>query len=72
MTETVCAGNSRERKVFTSASNRLEVRLVTGSEQSERRNSHFLLRFEGITIGISDILILYIVFRYMICLFDHA
>ncbi|KAK2146945.1 hypothetical protein LSH36_577g02040 [Paralvinella palmiformis] len=46
-TETVCAGNTRERLVFTSSSNRLEVRLVTGSEQSERRDSHFLLRFEA-------------------------
>ncbi|ELU02936.1 hypothetical protein CAPTEDRAFT_222884 [Capitella teleta] len=47
--ETVCASSAREKIVYISQSNTIEVRIVGGqSEEANRKTNHFLLKYEAI------------------------
>lgn len=44
---TVCAGRRRERVVYVSDSDRVEITIVTGSRTTNPDPAHFLLRYNG-------------------------
>ena len=44
---TVCGGIDREKEVYISQGNSVQIRLLDNIKTSEQKREHFLLKYEG-------------------------
>ena len=47
----ICGTDRRERNVYTSRSNEVEVRFITSANVDTEKEYYFLLQFEGMSLG---------------------
>ena len=57
--ERICGGNIRERSVYTSRTNSVEIRIITRKNVETEKEFHFMLRYEGECVKLSSLSVMY-------------